>query len=156
MSVWRAHCFPVGVPRVLRAALVVCMLTAGSCGKSPASPDPPPPTATGTWRGVGTDAVENSQFTWVFTQSGSSVTGTGTYVGVRSNFAASGPVTGTVSGNVVTFSASLTFEVPFQFCSASISGTAQMDATALIGSYTGTNTCEGGPFSSGQFALTRQ
>lgn len=105
---------------------------------------------------MGTDTVENSQYTWVLTQSGSSVTGTGTYVGARSGFTANGPVTGTVSGTTMTFSASLAFDVPFQFCSASISGTAQLDATSLTGSYTGTNTCGGGPFSSGQFALTRQ
>jgi hypothetical protein len=44
----------------------------------------------------------------------------------------------------------------FPTCSATITGTAEgLTASTIAGTYTGTNSCTG-PFSAGQFSLTKQ
>ena len=145
--------------RVLAPSLLAaCAMLAGCGGSSTTTPSTPAnSTVTGTWRGTGTDAVEGSQFTWVLVQDGSNnVTGSTSFLGVRSSFNATGPISGSVAGQVFTFSFTLDFAAPFQFCKVTANGSAQVTSTSLTGSYTGTNSCEGGPFSRGQFTLTKQ
>ena len=136
--------------------LGVLWLVASGCHRSSPTAPSATPTVSGTWKGTGTDVSEGSLFTWVLTQTASNVTGTSTFVGVRSSFNANGPITGTVSDLTFTFTFTVDFAQPFQFCTATASGSAQITNTTLAGSYTGTNSCGGGPFTSGQFTLTKQ
>jgi hypothetical protein len=143
------------MPMFRNACVVLLLIVASACGGNP-TPTPTSVSLSGTWKGTGTDVSEGSQFTWALTQNGNNVTGTSGFVGVRSSFNANGAITGTVSGTTFTFTFMVTFVPPFQFCTATASGSAQVTSTSMAGSYTGTNSCTGGPFTSGQFNLTEQ
>jgi hypothetical protein len=139
-----------------RLCVALSLLAAVACGGSNTSPTPTAVNLTGTWKGSGTDVSEGSQFTWVLTQNGSAVTGTTSFLGERSSFNANGSATGTVSDKTLTFTFTVSFAPPFQFCTATARGSAQITNTSVAGTYTGTNSCDGGPFTSGQFTITRQ
>ena len=134
------------------AALLCPVLVAGACSSPTQLPN-----LTGTWKGTSTDSSEGGQHIWTLTQSGNAVTGTATIIGSRTGFQATGPVNGTLTGQAFAFSFTLTFAAPFQFCTAFASGTLHVtNNTVLDGSYTGGNSCEGGPFTTGTVTLTKQ
>lgn len=71
---------------------------------------------------------------------------------------ATGTVSGTVSGNGLTFSMSVPAggaDGTFTTCSATVSGSGTVSGASLSGSYTGSNSCTGS-FSSGTVTLSRQ
>ena len=126
--------------RVAFTLFALCFAASACGGSSPTAPSAPStPTVNGTWKGTGTDFSEGSEFTCLLTQNASNITGTSTFVGVRSSFNANGPVTGTVSGLTFTFVFTVTFAPPFQFCTATASGFAQITNTSMAGNYTGTS-----------------
>jgi hypothetical protein len=144
-------------------AVVVC-----ACGGMPSGTAPTQAlNVSGRWSGTGTDSQGVTVVEWTLVQNGTTVTGT-----VRTNAPdpadgscnschrnKSGTVTGTVSGTqlgmTMTFAAGVDGD-PTPICSATMTGTAALDASAgLGGAYTGSDTCEGA-FLNGNLTMTRR
>ena len=112
---------------------------------------------TGTFVGSASDSTGSATLTLVLAQSGNSISGTA--AGVSSQGLQSrGTVSGTLAGTTLTFTLTVPvggYSTPLQTCSATVQGSAQVSASAIEGTYSGTHTCLG-PVSNGQFALRRQ
>jgi hypothetical protein len=104
----------------------------------------------GTWKGSTADSTGILQVTFVLVQSGSTVTGTGTYAGSATG---NGTFTGTVSttSNVVAFS----IGGSGSGCTFAITGSGSVTNNTFSGTYTGSNSCDG-PLANGLVALTKQ
>jgi len=95
---------------------------------------------------------------WVITQNGSAFTGTVTATDTSQAITGHGSLTGTVSNTSIHYSLSFpagAFDPPDAACTATVSGDGNFSATALNGTYTGTNSCHG-LISGGQVTLTKQ
>ena len=95
--------------------------------------------------------------TWQLQQSDAAVSGTLTMTDTGTGRAGLGTITGTMSGEALSFTLRVPlggFADPWASCTAEVTGAAQVSASTMTGSYTGTNSCTG-PISSGQFTLTR-
>jgi hypothetical protein len=105
---------------------------------------------TGTWTGSTADSSGVLQVNFVLVQTGTSVTGTGTFSGGASG---TGTFTGTVSttSNVVTYSTS----GAGGGCTFSATGSGAVTGNTFSGTYSGTNSCVG-PLANGLIALTKQ
>ena len=96
--------------------------------------------------------------TWTLTQNGNAVSGTFTLKMTCSVCAfddSHGSVTGTLSGNTLSFTLNASFTPPMPF-TATVNGTAQVTATNMNGTYSGTISIPGYPFTNGQLALVKQ
>jgi hypothetical protein len=118
--------------RIARACVLGLIILAG-CGDDTTGPATPVD-VTGSWTAAGTDA-NGSGFTLILTleQSGTTVTGTARIINVIT-----GTITGSVSGNKLTFQ----FTMPSN-CSGALSGTATASGGQLNGSFGGTTACMG-------------
>ena len=117
---------------IARACCLGLIILAG-CGDDTTEPSAPVD-VTGKWNSTGTDA-NGSGFTFILTltQSGTTVTGTGQILNV-----ATGTISGTVSGNKLTFQ----FTLPAS-CTGTLNGTATLSGSQLNGSFGGTTQCMG-------------
>lgn len=89
--------------------ILLIAITAMGCGSSGSSPTPAL-NLTGTWSGRVGQPMSGSalQVTWTATQNGTIATGQATVVKPAANVPATGTMTGTLSGNLLT----LTYNVP--------------------------------------------
>ncbi len=122
---------------------------------------------TGTWTGQGSDSSSSvmgagsmmgqagmGQMTWRLTTSGSSVSGTMSFSGMPGQMP--GSMQGVLSGSVLTFTMTMpagTMMSPG--CSATASGTMQVNGTTMTGLFSGSNSCNGA-FNNGQMTLAKQ
>ncbi len=148
------------MPRVSRVksvgvvvAVAIGLVSLAGCGGSSPTTPSPSLTAAGTWRGPITDNVlGTAQNTVVLTQSGNTVTGTATGGTPTDLYYGTSSWNGTISGTTLTATFRTTYPA-LPLCVGTGTITAQLSATALQGSYTGSNTC--GSVNAGQIALTR-
>lgn len=139
-----------------------------ACQSSPVAPAAPRAlNLTGTWSGNLSDPQGAAMVTWTLTQAGQGITGVavtrpadpadGTCASCHKNKA--GTFTGTLSGTTLTLSMEFpagTPSDPTPICSVTLTGTlSNVTDDTVIGSYAGTDTCEG-PFADGRIALSRQ
>lgn len=104
----------------------------------------------GTWKGSTADSTGMLQVTFVLSQNGSSVVGTGTFTGgAKGN--------GTFTGTLSTTSNVLSFNIAGSGagCTFSSSGSGAVTGNSFSGTYTGANSCVG-PLANGVIALTKQ
>ena len=137
-----------------RMCVVLLLLATASCGSNgtPTSPSSALNLG-GTWKGTLAEARTDAscpsswvgefcgvgQSTWTLTQSGSAVSGTFTLTmpgTVRAFDDSHGSVTGTLSGNTLSFTLNVSFTPPGG--TATVNGTAQVTSTNMSGTYTGT------------------
>jgi hypothetical protein len=104
----------------------------------------------GTWKGSTADSSGVLQVTFVLSQNGATVTGTGTFTGGANG-------NGTFTGTVSTTSNNLSFNIAGSGagCTLSSSGSGSVTGNTFSGNYTGTNSCVG-PLANGVIALTKQ
>lgn len=145
------------------ALLVTLSVSCGGSGSSnptptPTTPTPPTIALGGTYSGSVSDSTGPGRMTWTISQAGTSLSGPVTATTELGTVSFTGTLSGTLSGTSLSF----TINVPagsisgLPSCSATITGTATGVTTSTIaGTYTGTNSCTG-PFSAGQFSLTKQ
>jgi hypothetical protein len=138
-------------------ASIGCLVSLASCsGKSSVSPTPSVD-LTGTFVGSSSDSTGVAALTLVQTQSGNSISGSS--AGLSSQGLQSrGTVSGTLVGTTLTFAVTVPvggYSSPFQSCSATVQGTAQVSNSSIVGTYSGTHNCLG-PVTNGQFTLLRQ
>jgi hypothetical protein len=160
--------------RTLSLLFGVALLFTAACSgnNSVSNPATPTPVASfaGTWVGTATDSTGSmmgsglgnlATMTWVLAQSGNQVTGTISFAGLTQTPSQAAPtVSGAVSGNTMTFTATMpasSMPPPNLACSASANGTLTMNTprTSMAGTYSGTSSCLGG-FANGQITLRRQ
>lgn len=141
--------------KLCRLALgsVVALLTWGCSGDSVTSPKPLQ--VAGTWTGTESDRLGAARLTWTLAQTGYTVTGTAIMrpVDAADGSCASchkskdGTFSGTVTGESLAFYmyfAAGGAADPTPECSIAISGTApDITESAITGSYSGTDPCEG-------------
>jgi hypothetical protein len=98
--------------------------------------------------------MNNAQ--WTIVQGGGTFSGTMRFPGYTGMMGTPMTVTGTVTGHSGTFMMTLPSGSMMAACSATASGTFDMDdlMTQMHGTYTGTNSCSG-PFDHGQMSLHR-
>ncbi len=152
----------------------VALLFTAACNShsvsNPLTPTTPTLSFAGTWVGTATDSTGSmmgsglgnlATMTWILTQNGNQVTGTIAFAGITLAPSQAAPtVSGTVSGNTMTFTATMpasSMPPPNIACSATANGTLTMNTsgTSMAGTYSGTSSCLGG-FANGQITLTRQ
>ena len=154
--------------RITAAALIVLTAIVCACGGMPPSTAPTQAlNVSGSWSGTSSDSQGVTVVEWTLVQNGTTVTGT-----VRTNAPdptdgscnschrnKSGTVIGTVSGAMLGMTMMFAAGVdgdPTPICSATMTGTATLGASAgLGGGYTGSDTCEGA-FLNGSFTMTRR
>lgn len=150
-------------------------LFSAACGNStpvaPSATTIQPPSQSnvgGTWSGTASDSSSAlgagammgqagmGTPTWQLSQSGTMVTGTMSFGGMRGHMP--GTLTGTMAGNDMTF----TIEMPngsmmSNGCMARATGTAHLDPTTMTLTcvYAGTNSCSG-PFGNGQMTMVHR
>ena len=153
--------------RISAAAIFFLTAVVYACGGMPSGTAPTQVlNVSGGWSGTSTDSQGVTVVEWTLVQNGTTVTGT-----VRTNAPdptdgscnschrnKSGTVSGTVSGSMLgmtmTFAAGVDGD-PTPICSATMTGTATLNASAeLGGAYTGSDTCEGA-FLNGSLTMTR-
>jgi hypothetical protein len=109
----------------------------------------------GKYSGPGSDSSGPAQMTLQLAQHDTTITGTATaeYGGCIG----SGIFSGTLSGTTLNFTINIPVGgVPcYPTCSVTMSGTANVTTSTIIGTYTGNNSCYG-PFTNGHFTLTKQ
>jgi hypothetical protein len=131
-------------PRFLLFLVTVVRFMSSCKGTTP----PPPLDVTGTWSGSASQTVAANTVADVMvlqlTQNGQAVSGT--YV---SN--ASGTVSGSVSGNTLTGTATASYGS----CSLTVAVVAGVSESSMTGTYSGTDSCAG-LITNGQFSLTKQ
>jgi hypothetical protein len=96
--------------------------------------------------------------TWTLTQSGTSFSGSLSMTDNGSGVRGAGTVSGTVSGNSISFTVAVPaggFGAPYAACTASANGQGTVSGSSLSGSYTGTNSCSGA-VASGTVTLSKQ
>jgi hypothetical protein len=159
-----------------RACTFVWLLAAVACGGgNSATPAPSGLNLSGAWKGTLAESRADTscpytwvfdfcgvgQSTWTLMQSGTAVSGTFILImpgAVRAFDDSHGSVTGTLSGNTLNYTLNVTFAPPSSFTST-VNGTAQVTATNINGTYTGTNVHPGfgnEQFGNGQLALVKQ
>jgi hypothetical protein len=145
---------------VVLAAFASTLVAAGGC-RSATQPTPAPTEVnaniSGAWNGTASDSTGPGQLTWSVTQDGTSFTGTLMIVDSGTNVSGRGSVSGTISGTAVHFSMSVSaasFDRPYEECSASLSGDAQVSGSSLSGTYSGVNSCTG-TVTGGQITMSR-
>lgn len=110
---------------------------------------------TGTFSGRASDSSGPGQMTWQLSQAGDTVNGSLTANDSSTGITFNGTVGGTLTGNVLNFTMTLVPSGLTQ-CSSFASGTASnVTSTTIAGTYSGNNACTG-PFTNGQFTLTKQ
>jgi hypothetical protein len=148
---------------------LVC-LGATACGSSsPVSPSTAT-TVSGTWTGSSHDTSGQETISWTVSQAGNTLSGTVGMSDTTRSMMGSGTMTGTVSGNTVTFRMTVPtggFNGFMSSCSMMVDGQATMssDGHTMTGSYSGNmsgmmsgsmmNQSCGGAMQNGQFTLTR-
>lgn len=157
-----------GVSLVFAIAAAAC----GGNGMSPMpssssmpsmSPTSAPATMAGSWVGMSSDSTGSMMgagltpsmmagTTWVLTQNGSTFTGTMQFPGNAGGMT----VAGTLNGHTGTFTMTGQFPMMSRMCTATASGTFDMDdaMTQMHATYSGTNSCTG-PFDHGDITLHR-
>jgi len=131
------------------------MLAISACGHDNQPSEPI--NLSGSWSGTATDSSGPGTIAWQLTQSGSSFSGTLTMTDTSSGAHGHGSVSGTLSTATVEFSITIPaggFDEPWAACTADLTGTAKATASALSGTYTGSNSCTG-PVTSGQLTLDK-
>lgn len=156
---------------------LLALVSVGCGGSSPTSPsmmsNSSGPTMSqgsvgGTWSGTASDSSSvlgagammgqagMGAPTWQLSQTGTTVTGTMSFGGMQGHMP--GTLTGTMSGNDMTF----TIDMPntsmmTSGCTARATGTAHLDPATmtLTCAYAGTNSCSG-PFGNGQMVMMRR
>lgn len=131
------------------------ILAVSACGNSNQPSDPI--NLSGSWTGTATDSSGPGTIAWQLTQSGSSFSGTLTITDTSSGAHGRGSVSGTLSGTTVEFAVTIPaggFDEPWGACTADLTGTAKAAASALSGTYTGSNSCTGS-VTSGQLTLDK-
>lgn len=147
--------FTIGITAVALGA------ACSSTHSSPVEPTPPPAAVAdvaGTWSGLAADSSGPGEMTWRLTQSAATLSGTFAMRDADTGLNGQGTITGTLSGSTLTFAIAVAaggFDAPFGTCSSSATGTADVSATAIAGTYTGSNSCTG-TITSGQLTLSRQ
>jgi hypothetical protein len=149
----------VSIP-MLFAGLACVVLVACSEGGGSNTPTSPTPSGglTGTWRGTASDSSGPGQMTWQLNQTGNSFSGTMTMTDTATTLTGRGSVSGTVSGSNLHFTITIQaggFDAPYNGCTAQVDGDAELSATTITGSYSGTNSCAGS-VASGQLSLSKQ
>lgn len=159
----------------LMAVGLLALVAVGCGGHSPSSPSMMSNASTtqgtsqgavsGTWSGTASDSSSvlgagammgqsgMGTPTWQLSQSGTMVTGTMSFGGMQGHMP--GNVTGTMTGNDMTFAVDMpNASMMTSGCTARATGTAHLDPTTmtLTCTYAGTNTCSG-PFGNGQMTM---
>ncbi len=161
---------------VIRGALLlVATLIVGGCNNT-TTPSGPSPiltgstsgvNLTGTWMGQGSDSSSSTmgsgsmmgqagigQMTVLISESGSSVSGTVAFSGMPN--LTPGSLTGTLSGNIFTFTITMPAgSMLTSGCSVTANGTLQVNVTTMTGAFSGSNSCDGA-FTNGQMTLTKR
>jgi hypothetical protein len=157
-TVWRASSNPLSV-----LLLVSLSIAFHACEGSTTAPTGSPGSSsttsslTGTWQGTASDSSGPGQMTWVITQSGGSISGTMTLTDTATKLGGRGSISGSVSGSTIRFTLTVPaggFDAPYGSCTSEVSGEAEVSGTALTGSYSGSNSCEGA-IASGQVSLNK-
>jgi hypothetical protein len=142
------------------------MAAAPSAPTTPVIPVAPSGTnLSGTWTGAGTDAQGAETFTWTVTQTGDRLSGSVVLNSANPTDGSCGSChkqkTGTLDGTLSAGALSLTLDFPeggsdiTPLCGITMhAGTADVTATRITATYTGTTTCEG-PITDGAFVVTR-
>lgn len=130
-----------------------------ACGTEIATePSPVATGLTGTWTGQTADSSGPGNITCQITQSGASFSGSLTISDPGTGYSARGAIAGTVSASSVQFSMHIPaggFDKPYSACTADLTGEGSSSASAMTGTYSGTNSCTG-PITGGQLSLGRQ
>ncbi|MCC6178197.1 MAG: hypothetical protein IT305_23075 [Chloroflexi bacterium] len=159
-------------------AVGLLALLSSACGNStPMSPSgmatsTTPPASqssvSGTWSGTASDSSSAlgagammgqagmGTPTWQLSQSGTMVTGTMSFGGMQGHMP--GTLTGTMSGNDMTFTVDMpNASMMSSACTARATGTAHLDPTTMTMTctYSGSNSCSG-PFGTGQMNMSRR
>ena len=117
----------------------------------------PLPNLNGVWSGVASDSSGPGSMTWNLTQTSVTVSGTMQAATPSGAIAFSGSFSGTLSGATLPF----TITVPaggvtgLPTCTVTMTGTVSSITTSTLGGTYSGSSC-GGPFSNGQFKLTKQ
>jgi len=156
-------------------ALGLCLAACGGSNSTPTSPSPSPSpspqpmTLTGVWVGTASDSTTSMMgggmmgggsmmngMSWQLSQDGTTVAGSMGFSEYQSGMM--GAVSGTVSGNTLTFTMTMPMgSMPMAGCSATANGTMQMNLSGkeMTGTYSGSDSCSG-PFTNGQMTMTRR
>jgi hypothetical protein len=158
---------PVAVVLAASAIALACSSSPAPAVPSQTTTPPPPPraTLTGTWSGTGADSYSPERIKWVLAQADATVTGTAEFAPMdpADGSCASchklrkGNITGTFDGTTLTLRMNFPAggDVPTPICVTDLTGSATVAGSQIIGSYSGSDTCEG-LFANGQLTLTRQ
>lgn len=154
--------------KMLRSWMIAVLigLPLAGCGSDRGPSSPTPTDITGTWTGFfGTPGSGTAlRVTWLASQSGSSVGGSMTLVKPMANVPATGPLSGTLSGSLL----SLSYVVPagsvngYASCSISGNGTGTLSGSTITGTMSVTFTsCDGvnsglAPPAASDLSLTKQ
>jgi len=109
----------------------------------------------GVWSGTGVDSSGPGIMTWDIQQSGGTISGTVTAATTQGTVTGHGTLSGQITGTTLAFTITISpggFAPPFESCTATITGSAQVSGSSLQGTYGGTNSCTGS-FSDGQLSL---
>lgn len=145
----------------LAALCLACTLALAACSNdsSPSTPTQPTNVA-GTWVGNVTVAGTSARMTWTLSQTGTTVNGPVLLGLANGTVLLNGALTGTISGNSLTYSIAVApGGIPLQpACSGQITGTmavAIASTSTLTGTPTITSSCAA-PFPGGSITLTKQ
>lgn len=147
---------------VLAVAAAITLLSSG-CGSTSA---PAPLNLSGQWSGNGSDSQGAETFTWVLTQTGTTVSGPVTTAAAdpRDGSCASchknklGVLSGTLNSGVLTLTMSFPTggDVPTPICSVTMNvTTGNVSNSQIVANYSGGDSCEG-PFVDGAFTMLKK
>lgn len=159
----RTDLYSSSVKTLAPLCILAVLVTATSCGSSPAAPSAA--NLTGTWIGAGKDAQGPETFTWTVTQTGDRITGQVVLDPVDPNDGSCGSChkrkNGTLAGTLSNGALALTLDFPAggtdltPLCGITMrASTSDITTGRIAATYTGTTTCEG-PIADGTFTVTR-
>jgi hypothetical protein len=158
--------------RLVTGFLLVWAATSAGCTASPTAPVATQ-SLTGAWLGSAADSSQTlgagsmmgqasmGAMTWQLTQNGTAVTGSMTFAGSGMQGRMPGTLTGTLSGDILTFTIDMPMgsmhNVLSVTCSSRATGTALINRATMTmtGTYSGAHSCHG-PFNNGQMLMTHR
>jgi len=130
--------------------LIALIVIVAACGSNAVD-------LSGTWSGSSTGSdSRGDEYTetlvWEITQTGNSIDGTETLTG--DGYTGSAIISGTLDGNTLTFLVSGEYDTPYDGCTYSLSGEAEVMESSIIGSHESTSACTDGSENSASGSIT--